>query len=165
MVEGAHLALSDGRTATARVAAGAPADLVIFDLALDYNAATRIAIAGPDQEQPGALAAAAGVFQALGKAVSIADDAPGLIVMLANEAAEAVMQGVASPGDIDRAMTLGVNYPRGPLGWADAAGPALVLAVLQALQAIYGDDHYRASQWLRRNVAAGRRLSAETKSR
>lgn len=172
VVEGAHLALSDGRTATQRVAAGAPADLVLFDLALDYGTATRIAIAGPDQgtgqSRSEALAAAAGVFQALGKAVSIVDDAPGLIVMrtvamLANEAAEAVMQGVASPGDVDRAMTLGVNYPRGPLDWADAVGPALILTVLEALQAAYGDDRYRATQWLRRNIATGRRLCAITK--
>jgi 3-hydroxybutyryl-CoA dehydrogenase len=166
VVDGARLALGDGRTATARVAAGEPADLVLFDLALDYRAAARIAIAGPDQGPAAALSAAAGLFQALGKAVSVVDDAPGLVVlrtlaMLANEATEAVMQGVASPGDIDRAMVLGVNYPRGPLDWADAVGPALVLATLEALQAAYGDDRYRASHLLRRRVAASVPLRAE----
>jgi len=165
-IAGATLALNDGRTATARVAGGGPADLVLFDLALDYAAASRIAIAGADQAPAQALAAAAGFFQALGKQVSVLDDTPGLAVlrtlaMLANEAAEAVHQRVASPADIDRAMTLGVNYPRGPLGWADAVGPARILAVLEALQAAYGDDRYRASQWLRRRVAAGRALHAE----
>jgi len=162
-VDGATLALSDGRTATSRVAAGEPSDLVVFDLALDYSAASRIAIANADQGPEGTSEAAAGLFQSLGKAVSMIDDAPGLIVlrtlaMLANEGAEAVLQGVASPGDIDRAMTLGVNYPRGPLAWADVVGPARIVATLDALQATYGEDRYRVSQLLRRRVAAGRSL-------
>ena len=170
LAKGVRLAPGDGRTATARVAAGEPDNLVLFDLALDYGSVTRIAIAGPDQGSSQALNAAAGVFQALGKAVSVVDDAPGLIVlrtlaMLANEAAEAVLQGVASAGDIDRAMTLGVNYPRGPLGWADSVGPARILAALEALQSAYGDDRYRPSQWLRRRVAAGRALGAEDAGR
>ncbi|WP_454919044.1 3-hydroxyacyl-CoA dehydrogenase PaaH [Xanthobacter sediminis] len=165
-LEGASLALTDGRTATQRVASGTPADLVLFDLALDYGSARRVAVAKADQAGDTALAAAAGLFQALGKAVSAVDDVPGLVVlrtlaMLANEAAEAALMGVASPADIDRAMTFGVNYPRGPLTWADQVGPACILAALDALQAAYGDDRYRASQFLRRRVAAARRLHAE----
>jgi len=165
-LDGASLALADGRTATARVVAGEPADLVLFDLALDYESARRIAVAKADQASTGAAEAAAGLFQALGKAVSVIDDAAGLVVlrtlaMLANEAAEAALVGVASPADIDRAMTFGVNYPRGPLAWADAVGPERILAALDALKAAYGDDRYRASQFLRRRVAAGRTLHAE----
>lgn len=165
-IYGATLALSDGRTATARVATGEPSDLVLFDLALDYAAASRVAIAKADQAPDGATAAAAGLFQTLGKAVSLVDDTPGLIVlrtlaMLANEAAEAALQGVASPGDIDRAMRLGVNYPRGPLAWADVVGAARILSVLEALHAAYGDDRYRASQLLRRRVAARLKLHTE----
>jgi len=163
-LDGASLALADGRTATARVVAGEPADLVLFDLALDYGSARRIAIAKADQASAGAAESAAGLFQALGKAVSVIDDAPGLVVlrtlaMLANEAAEAALVGVASPADIDRAMTFGVNYPRGPLAWADAVGAERILAALDALKAAYGDDRYRASQSLRRRVASGRPLA------
>lgn len=163
-IYGAKLALSDGRTATSRVAAGESSDLVLFDLAHDYQVASRIAIAAPDQGQEGAIGPAAGLFQSLGKEVSIVDDAPGLVVlrtvaMLANEAAEAVLQGVASAGDIDRALTLGVNYPLGPLAWADAVGAARILLTLDALQKAYGDDRYRASQFLRRRVDGARRLS------
>lgn len=166
-VHGAKLALSDGRTATERVRAGEHSDLVLFDLAFDYRAASRIAIALPDQGQEGAAMAAAGLFQSLGKTVSVIDDVPGLIVlrtlaMLANEAADAVLQGVASASDIDRAMTLGVNYPCGPLAWADSAGTARILATMEALQAAYGDDRYRASRFLRRRVDAGRSLIAES---
>ena len=72
----------------------------------------------------------------------------------ANEAADACLQGVASAEDIDRAMMAGVNYPRGPLDWADAIGPARVLDVLANLQDAYGDDRYRPSQLLARRVAA-----------
>ncbi|EGP53985.1 3-hydroxyacyl-CoA dehydrogenase PaaH [Pseudorhizobium flavum] len=163
-IYGATLALTDGRTATSRVRMGEPSDLVLFDLALDYKTASRIAIATPDQGQEGAAAAAAGLFRSLGKAVSVVDDAPGLVVlrtlaMLANEAADAVLQGVASPSDIDRAMTLGVNYPRGPLAWTDDAGLPRILAVLDHLHKTYGDDRYRASRLLRRRVEARRLIS------
>lgn len=164
--DGMTLALSDGRTATARVVVGEPANLILFDLAFDCRSASRIAIAKADQAPMDAAAAAAGMFQALGKAVSLVDDTPGLVVlrtlaMLVNEASEALLQNVASPCDIDRAMILGVNYPCGPLAWADAIGSARVLAVLDSLHAAYGDDRYRASQLLRRFVAAGRALQVK----
>jgi len=169
-VDGATLALSDGRTATARVKDGAPTDLVVFDLALDYGVTPRIAIAKADQAGDDAVSAAAGLFQSLGKSVTLVDDTPGLVVlrtvaMLANEAAEAVLLGVASAEDIDRAMTLGVNYPLGPLQWADVIGPARILAALDALQTAYGDDRYRASQYLRRRGVAGGRLVGAPHSR
>ena len=74
-----------------------------------------------------AYAMAAGTLQAAGLAVSRLDDVAGLAVlrivaMLANEAADAVVQGVALPEAIDIAMQKGVNYPRGPLAWARCAG-------------------------------------------
>jgi 3-hydroxybutyryl-CoA dehydrogenase len=52
--------------------------------------------------------------------------------------------------DIDTAMRLGVNYPAGPLGWADAIGPARVARVLQHLQHHYGDVRYRRAPRLSR---------------
>ena len=157
------LALSDGRTATERAAVGAPRDLVLFDLCLDYAAAERVAIAPADQAGPGAVSAAAGLFQALGKAVSVIDDAPGLVVMrtvamLANTAADAVHAGIADADAVDTAMVKGVNYPRGPLGWADAIGLEAVIAVLDNLARGYGEDRYRASVLLRRRAWAGRPL-------
>ena len=53
------------------------------------------------------------------------------VAMLANEAADAVTQGIARPEAIDIAMRKGVNYPRGPLAWADAIGVAHVATVLR----------------------------------
>lgn len=157
-VGGVTLALTDGRTATRRVAEGERTKLVLFDLAQDLATSTRIAIAKADQAPESVLDVAAGFFQALGKTVSVIDDAPGLVVMrtvamLANEAAEAVQVGVASADDIDSAMKFGVNYPIGPLAWAFKIGFKHVLATLEAIQAAYGDDRYRPSQWLRRRAA------------
>ncbi len=83
-----------------------------------------------------------------------------VVAMLVNEAAEAVHLRVASPRDIETAMTKGVNYPRGLLAWGDEIGAATVLARLEALQAEYGEDRYRPSPLLRRRVRAGEPLLA-----
>ena len=158
-LDGATLAFTDGRTATARVASGEPRDLVLMDLALDYGAASRFAVARADQGSDESLNSVAAMFETIGKKVSKVDDTPGLVVlrtvsMLANEGMEAVLQGVASAVDVDRAMTLGVNYPRGPILWAQQVGLATVLKTLEELQSGYGDDRYRASQLLRRRIYA-----------
>jgi 3-hydroxybutyryl-CoA dehydrogenase len=57
---------------------------------------------------------------------------------------------VASVEDADAAMTLGVNYPKGLLRWADELGIAWVLSRLEGLQTEYGDDRYRPSVLLRK---------------
>jgi 3-hydroxybutyryl-CoA dehydrogenase len=151
---------TDGRTATARAAASGIGDTVVVDLALDDKTAKRVAIAVGDQADTATRVAAAGMLQAAGYFVSAIDDAPGMIVMrtvamLANEAADAVNQGVCSAADVDLAMRKGVNYPIGPLQWADTIGPGTVLEVLDHMAAIYGEDRYRASPLLRRRVFAG----------
>lgn len=78
-----------------------------------------------------------------------------VVAMLINEAVDAVQLRVASPEDIELAMTKGVNYPRGLLSWGDALGPAAVLATLESLQQEYGEDRYRPSPLLRRVAASG----------
>jgi 3-hydroxybutyryl-CoA dehydrogenase len=154
------LALTDGCFATERAATEGLANLILFDLALDYADAARIALAAADQAAAGSLAIAAGLFQALGKQVSVIDDIPGMVVMrtvcmLANEGADAVNQGVCSIEAVDIAMLNGVNYPRGPLAWADSIGLPFLLRVLDNLARTYGEDRYRASPLLRRKVFAG----------
>lgn len=79
-----------------------------------------------------------------------------ILVMLINEAIDAVFMNVASPTDIDLAMTLGVNYPRGLLKWANELGLDAVLDQLEQLQAEYGEDRYRPNPLLRRMVHEGR---------
>jgi 3-hydroxyacyl-CoA dehydrogenase len=113
---------------------------VLFDLVLDPAKATRIALARADQCSEEAWQGAVGLFQAAGFTVTRLDDVPGMAVMrtvamLANEAADAVNQGVCSARAVDIAMQKGVNYPRGPLAWADAVGLRHIAAVLHNLAA------------------------------
>jgi 3-hydroxybutyryl-CoA dehydrogenase len=157
VLDDAILRLTDGRLATVR-ATDNETNLVLFDLALDYAKAKRVALAPADQASAAARQAAIGFFQALGFAVSVVDDAPGIVVartvaMLINEAAEATLQGVSDPAGIDLAMTKGVNYPGGPFAWLDQLGPGYVVSVLENLGATYGEDRYRVSPWLRRKLA------------
>jgi len=160
----AQLVASDGRTATALAAESGAPDVVVYDLAFDYATCTRLAVARADSCSDAAYAAAVGALQAAGIAVSRVDDVAGLVAMrtvamLANEAADAVTQGIASADDVDLAMRNGVNYPRGPLAWADAIGLAHVETVLRNLEAHYGDPRYRRSPLLARRRAAGAPLS------
>lgn len=78
-----------------------------------------------------------------------------ILAMLINEAADAVFWQIASPEDVDLAMTNGVNYPKGLLRWADEIGLKTVLGQLEALQKEYGEDRYRPSPLLRRKVRNG----------
>jgi 3-hydroxybutyryl-CoA dehydrogenase len=155
------LCQTDGRMATLRAAQDDIENLVLFDLAFDYNASNRIAIGSADNTDPAALELVCGLFQALGKQVNLLDDIAGLCVMrtvcmLINEAADAVNQGVCSVSAVDTAMKAGLNYPLGPLQWADSISIDLVLQVLDNLVDNYGEDRYRASPLLVRKLAAGR---------
>jgi 3-hydroxybutyryl-CoA dehydrogenase len=78
-----------------------------------------------------------------------------IIVMLINEAIDAVFLNIASRDDVDVAMTNGVNYPKGLLKWADEIGLAVVLEKLQTLFDEYGEDRYRPNPLLRKMVKAG----------
>lgn len=75
-----------------------------------------------------------------------------ILVMLINEAIDALFLNIASKEDIDLAMTKGVNYPKGLLQWADDIGLEKVLSDLEALFHEYGEDRYRPSPLLRRMV-------------
>ena len=79
-------------------------------------------------------------------------------VMLINEAADALFWGIATREDIDLAMTLGVNYPKGLLRWADELGIDRCVAQLDALYEEYREDRYRCSPLLRRMARAGLRF-------
>ena len=159
----ATIYVTDGRSATQRAAEAGIANLVLIDLALDYGKAGRIAVAAAEQCEPAAIASAIGLLQAAGFAVSRFLDVPGLAVMrtvamLANEAADAVNQGVCSEAGADQAMRLGVNYPQGPLAWADQVGVAAIRDVLVNLGTSYGEDRYRISPLIQRAVFAGRNI-------
>ena len=55
-------------------------------------------------------------------------------------------------------MRLGVNYPQGPLAWADAVGAGNICDVLANLGTCYGEDRYRISPLLQRAVFAARKI-------
>ena len=78
-----------------------------------------------------------------------------ILVMLINEAADALFWNVASAMDIDNAMTLGVNYPKGLLAWADDKGIDWCVSRMDALYDEYREDRYRCSPLLRRYSREG----------
>ena len=132
---GGKLVLADGRT-TAEFR-----DVVHFDLALDYRGATRIALSHARHTSPAAVAEATGLFQALGKKVSVIGDVPGMIVArtvarIVDLAVEAVARGVATEDDVDTAMRLGVNYPLGPFEWSRRLGRGWAGELLDELHGI-----------------------------
>jgi 3-hydroxybutyryl-CoA dehydrogenase len=107
-----------------------------------------------------ARAAVVALAQALGKEPIIVGDGAGLVgprivALIVNEAVQALMEGVASAADIDAAVKLGANYPRGPLEWGDAIGLDTVYAIIKGLQEEHGEDRYRPSPLLRKMVMAG----------
>ncbi|NMM37401.1 MAG: 3-hydroxyacyl-CoA dehydrogenase PaaC [Glaciimonas sp.] len=160
---GAVVYVTDGRTATHRAAESGIAHTVLIDLALDYSHATRLAISIAAQCDAPSAARAIGLLQAAGIAVSRFNDVPGLVVMrsvamLANEAADAVNQGVCDAKGADSAMRLGVNYPCGPLAWADAVGLSKISQVLANLGQAYGEDRYRVSPLIQHKVFAGKNI-------
>lgn len=83
-----------------------------------------------------------------------------ILVMLINEAVDALFLNIGTKEAIDLAMTKGVNYPKGLLAWADELGLEFVLGKLQDLYEEYGEDRYRPSPLLRRMVKANQRFFA-----
>lgn len=73
-----------------------------------------------------------------------------ILVMLINEAADAMYLNIASRNDIDLAMTKGVNYPKGLLKWADEKGIQHCVDTLDRLYSEYHEDRYRCSPLLRK---------------
>ena len=78
-----------------------------------------------------------------------------LLAQLVNEGCFAADEGVATPDDIDAAMRLGLNHPRGPFEWLEEIGPERVLATLDALGDELGPDRYRPAPLLVRSAAPG----------
>ncbi|WP_108807415.1 3-hydroxyacyl-CoA dehydrogenase NAD-binding domain-containing protein [Aquimarina spinulae] len=79
-----------------------------------------------------------------------------VLVMLINEAADALFWNIASAEDIDIAMTKGVNYPKGLLTWADEKGMDWCVNMLDNLYNEYHEDRYRCSPILRKMVRENR---------
>jgi 3-hydroxybutyryl-CoA dehydrogenase len=110
--------------------------------------------------------AAHALLAADGAAVSVIRDSAGfvaqrIIACIVNIGCDIAQQRIASPADIDRAVTLGLGYPKGPLAFGNTLGPRRILEILEAMQSFYGDSRYRPSPWLKRRALLGVSLLTE----
>jgi 3-hydroxybutyryl-CoA dehydrogenase len=106
------------------------------------------------REKAHALLAADGV------PVSVIHDSPGFVAQrvvahIVNVGCDIAQMRIASPEDLDRAVTLGLGYPKGPLAMGDAVGAKRILEVLTAMHDLYQEPRYRPSPWLRRRAELG----------
>ncbi|TEA79190.1 3-hydroxyacyl-CoA dehydrogenase [Allopusillimonas ginsengisoli] len=114
--------------------------------------------------------AAHALFAGDGTAVSVIQDSAGfvaqrIVAAIVNVACDIAQQSIASPGDIDLAVSLGLGYPHGgPLSIGDKLGASHLLEILRAMQRVTGDMRYRPSLWLQRRVQLGMSLRAEAAS-
>lgn len=115
----------------------------------------------------GTARAAEALARDLGKTPVAIRNSPGFAVNrilcpMINEAIYALADGVASAAELDEAMRLGANHPMGPLALCDLIGLDVELAIMQVLQAGFGDPKYRPAPLLVEMVEAGR-LGRKTK--
>ena len=97
----------------------------------------------------------------LGKTPVEVNDYPGfvanrILMPMINEAVYCVMEGVATPENVDTVMKLGMNHPMGPLALADLIGLDVCLFILEVMHEGLGDPKYRPCPLLRKMVASGR---------
>ena len=102
-----------------------------------------------------------GLAEALGKTPAEANDFPGfvsnrILMPFVNEAAYALMEGVAEAEAIDTIAKLGFAHPMGPLALADLIGLDTCVSIMEVLHEGLGDPKYAPCPLLRRYVAAGR---------
>ncbi|HEX6297653.1 MAG TPA: 3-hydroxyacyl-CoA dehydrogenase [Burkholderiales bacterium] len=106
------------------------------------------------------LDAAHALLAADGVPVSVINDSAGFVAQrvvahIVNVGCDIAQLRIAAPEDLDRAVMLGLGYPKGPLAMGDALGAGKVLGILDAMHSIYQEPRYRASPWLRRRAQLG----------
>ncbi len=105
-----------------------------------------------------------GLLASDGVPVSVINDSPGFVAQrvvahIVNVGCDIVQMRIATPEDLDRAVTLGLGYPKGPLAMGDALGAKRIFNVLQNMHTLYQEPRYRPSPWLRRRAQLGVSLS------
>ena len=109
---------------------------------------------------PEARDAAHALLASDGVPVSVIRDSAGFVAQrvvahIVNVGCDIAQQRIATPEDLDRAVMLGLGYPKGPLAMGDAVGAAKILAVLEAMNDFYKEPRYRPSPWLARRAKLG----------
>ena len=137
-----------------------PARTVGIDMMLDDATTRRRVLATNPATRADMRDAAHALFARDGKAVSVIRDSGGfvsqrVVATIVNIACDICQQRICTPGDLEKAVTLGLGYPMGPLALGNLVGPANVLEILFNMQTVYGDMRYRPSPWLRRRGAIG----------
>lgn len=104
--------------------------------------------------------AAHGLLASDGVPVTVCRDSPGfiaqrIVAMIVNIGCSIAQSRTAQPGDIDKAVVLGLNYPNGPLKFGDVAGVGRIYQVLATMNSIYADPRYRPNIWMRRRAQLG----------
>ncbi len=123
-----------------------PERLVGYGILGSLDAQSAVEIVDGEHLSDDALAIAEEVFEALGKGVVVVADEPGLFLgrvvgSIVNEAVIAVQEGVASAEDVDTAMQLGVNYPRGPIEWGREIGGRRLTRILKRIADSEGEAY------------------------
>jgi len=95
-----------------------------------------------------------------GTPVSVINDSPGFVAQrivahIVNVGCDIMQMRICSPEDLDRAVMLGLGYPKGPLGFGDALGAQRVLTILENMHDFYAEPRYRPSPWLKRRAKLG----------
>ena len=101
-----------------------------------------------------------GLLASDGVPLSLIKDSAGFVAQrvvahIVNVGCDIVQMRIATPEDLDRAVMLGLGYPKGPLAMGDAIGAKRILKVLQNMQTLYQEPRYRPSPWLRRRAELG----------
>jgi len=104
--------------------------------------------------------AAHGVLGGGAVKATVVRDSPGFVAQrivstICNTGCSVAQMGVASPEDIDKAVTLGLNFPYGPLTFGDRVGPDKILRILEAIHGLTRDPRYRPNPWLIRRAKLG----------
>jgi 3-hydroxybutyryl-CoA dehydrogenase len=143
-----------------------PARTIGIDMLVDDATTRRRVLATNPATRPDMIRAAHALMARDGKAVSVIRDSGGFVTQrvvatIVNIASDICQQSICSPADLEKAVTLGLGYPMGPLAMGNLYGPTNILEVLFNMQTVYGDPRYRPSPWLRRRGAIGLSLLHE----
>jgi 3-hydroxybutyryl-CoA dehydrogenase len=140
------------------------ADSLIVDALFPLVGAQRRTLMTTPATTRAARDAGHALFAADGVPVTVIRDSTGFVAQrvvatIVNIGCDIAQKQIATPQDIDLAVTLGLGYPRGPLALGDALGAKTILTILRNMYDVLGDPRYRPSPWLARRAQLGMSLT------